>query len=273
MWVYIKCEDSIYSPESVESLLPSVTMSSQSPMSKLIDIAKRYYYQECIPENYLEPQFGTMSQSLTHESCQKSTSLQRASHAKIFLVQDLEKAWKESEADYFLRSCAWPKKSSPSSYFLKTCPQSHHEADFESLEKLPRWGMIVDGVLYPLKALEHYTVERDGSCWPTPQARAQTDTLAERKRHTPCLHSAVLMATPTASQASKPIRAASPTRQNGAHGEDLQESIGRLHPSSIGKKLCVRWTSVLMGYLTTHTDLEPLGILWFQSRQGKHLNY
>ena len=75
-------------------------------------------------------------------------------HARTSALQDMEKAWKESEADYFSRSFAWPKKSSPNSYSWKTCQQLPFVGDCESLEKLPKWGMIVDGALYPLRRSE-----------------------------------------------------------------------------------------------------------------------
>lgn len=221
--------------------MPYRSGSIQLPTVKLTNTARQFCSQECTVGLCKIAQYG-----MTLELCPlrslwpfpQSISYMVASPAKTSAAQDLAKAWKASEADYFSRSCAWPKKSSPRSYSLKTCPQSQAEGDFASLEKLPRWGMIVDGVLYPLQALERYTKESDGSCY----------------------------ATPTASQASKPIRAPSPTRQNGTHGEDLQDSIGRLHPESIGKKLCPRWVSILMGYHITWTDLEPWAMQWFQNK-------
>lgn len=196
--------------------------------------------------------------------------------ARISVLQEMEKAWRESEADYFLRSYAWPKKSSPNSYSLKTCQRLQHEADFKLLERLPRWGMIVDGVLYPLQALEHYTNVKDGFYWPTPTARDATRSKggspSDLRRNTPNLATQVLkvIATPTASQANKPIRCPSPSRQNSSHGEDIQDSIGRLNPESIGKKLCPRWVSVLMGYPITWTDCAPWVIPLFQRKQKKH---
>jgi len=72
------------------------------------------------------------------------------SHARTLALQDAEKAWKESEAAYFSRSCAWPKKSSPSSYSLRMCLLSAHAGVSELQGKLPRWGMTVDGALFPL---------------------------------------------------------------------------------------------------------------------------
>ena len=195
-------------------------------------------------------------------------------HARTLALQEMEKAWEESEADYFSRSLGCVVKLSHDSYFWKTCLQSLLEVEPRWSDKLPRWGMTVDGALYPLQALERYTSEKDGFYWPTPQARAQTDTPSERKRHTPCFESAVkLYATLCASQANKPIRNPSPSRQKGKHGEDLQDSIGRLNPENIGKKLCPRWVSQLMGYPTKWTDLEVLEMQLCPVKRGKFLKY
>ena len=229
----------IYLAESVESHLPYKNGSIPLPTVKSTNTARQFFCQKCIQENCKEHLSGmTLCHLMDTNSSDILTSYMVAFPAKTSLAQDLEKVWKESEADYFSRSCAWPKKSGHRTYSLKMSQLSQAEADFELLKKLPRWGMIVDGVLYPLQALEHYTVGNDGLCY----------------------------ATPTASQANKPIRAPSPTRQNGTHGEDLQDSIGRLHPSSIGNKLCPRWVSILMGYHITWTDLELWAIRWFQNK-------
>src|SRR5690606_36328597 len=96
--------------------------------------------------------------------------------------------------------------------------------------------------------------------WPTPKARDWKDSgeaLSERKRHSPNLPCMVKMiATPTASQASKPIRKPSPSTQNSKHGENIQDSIGRLNPEMIGKKLSPLFVELLMGYPIRWTDLN-----------------
>ena len=263
MWIFLK--ESIFSQEWEVSPWLCETMSDQSPIVKSIPSAKVYSCRECKREICPKHQYGMIYEAsqlkeLLKSPWMRSTSSTAASRspAKISVLQDLERAWQESEADCFSRSCAWPKQSSPDSYSWKTWRQLPPVGDCESLEKLPRWGMIVDGVLFPLQALEPFTDERDGSYWPTPQARAQTDTMSERRRHSPCLETCVMIATPTASQASKPIREPSRSRKNGEHGEDIQDSIGRLNPEMIGKKLSVQFVEYLMGYPDKWTDLRPL---------------
>lgn len=310
MWIYLK--DLTFSQVSEALPLHSETGCDQSHTAKSNPIAKASSCKECKKGICPKHQFGTIYEHYLKEILVKlSTSLSAASHdyAKTSVLQVVEKAWRESEADFFLRSCAWPKKSSPSSYSWKMCLHSQAVADYGLLERLPREGMIVDGVLYPLRQLEHCTKGKDGfywltpstmdylsvregealenalhrgnehksrrkvsgrlneqvaypQMWPTPAARDWKDSWMEasaQARKSPCLPAAVMMATPTASQASKPIRAPSPSCQNGSHGENIQDSIGRLNPELIGKKLCPRFVELLMGYPTEWSDLKPLG--------------
>ena len=94
--------------------------------------------------------------------------------------------WGESEAYFFSRSCAWPKKSSPRSYSLKTSAQSEHGDWTELSKKLPKSGMTVDGVCYPLQTLELTTKENDGSVWlGTPRATEAIRTERFRKGRLP----------------------------------------------------------------------------------------
>lgn len=194
----------------------------------------------CKMELCQKPQFGTTCVTCLGSSCRKFPSSTGGFHAKILALQDVEKAWKESEADFFSRSCGSVASWHQSSFSWKTYQLSLLEGGDEWLENLPRWGMIVGGVLYPLQALEHSTKEIDGFCWPTP-------TKVKK-----------MMATPTASQAGKPIRKPKPSSRDGKHGEDLQDSIGRLNPELIGGKLSAKFVELMMGYQAGWTDLKPL---------------
>lgn len=268
----------------------SETGLDPSPTVKSTTTVKEFSYQEWRQATSPHPQFGTMCDPFQLKVFpQESTLSPEAFPARISALQDAEKAWKESEADYFSRSCAWPKKSSPSSYFWRTSPLLHPEEAVPSLEKLPRWGMIVDGVLYPLLPLEPCTDENAGSYWLTPSTMEHLpvrtgkalDYVMRRGgtsyRKTPGrLNEQVaypsmwpLVATPTASQAGKPIRSPSPSRTEGKHGEDLQDSIGRLDTSAIGKKLSVEFVELLMGYLTKWTDLSPSVMQWYLSKSKR----
>ena len=253
----------LYLAESGELTLPLVNGCDLSHIAKSTHIVKEFSYLECMTEVCNQLRYGmTLELSTDNNSWDLWTSFLAASPVKISALQELEKAWKESEADFFLRSCAFPKKSSPSSYSLKTSQQSQAEADFESLEKLPKWGMIVDGVLYPLQALERHTVAKDGSYLPTPRAKIGKDCPSERKRNDPSWESLVAMIhekklpTPQACDATK-----GPAKEYIPNGK--QSSMRNLVTlaarfSTTGKILNPQFVEWLMGYPIGYTELEPL---------------
>jgi len=219
---------------------------AQSHIVKSIHIVKEFCYQEW-PIN----PFTIALSGMTLERCKEAislgfaTSFTAASLARISALLDMEKDWMESEADYFSKSYAYPKKSSPNSYFWRTSLQLHPEEVYPRLERLPRWGMIVDGVLYPVKDLWRRIKEKDGSFLPTP----------------------------TASQAGKPVRMPSPSRKSKTHGYDIQDRIGEREPEIIGKKINVHLLEWMLGYPLNWTELEPWAIQWYLLRRKKPLKY
>jgi len=313
----------IFLAELGESQKPSSNGLEQSPIAKSTHIVKESSSLEWNLEILTKPQSVPTSKVYNFHLRSTIVSISYSGDflAKGLVLQDLEKAWQMSEADYFMRSSGSVAKLSPDLSSWKTCQPSLLEEEQKWSGKLPRWGMTVDGALYPLRPLEHYIVERDGSywltpstmehlpvregealenalhrgknrdsrrkvsgrlneqvaypqMWPTPSARDWKDSgdePAAQARKSPCLPAAVKirMATPTASQATKPILAPVPSVVAGKHGETTQQSVGRLNPESIGKRLCPRWVSVLMGFPTTWTDCEPWVIAWFQSKSKK----
>lgn len=283
----------IYLQESEESPLLLENTSNQSSIAKKTYTVKECCFQEWPMNHYSIVQSGmTLQHYQDAASMEVSTLYMEGFHARILALQEKEKAWKAAEVGYFSRSYAWPKKSSPHSYSLKMCQQLQQEGDFKLLEKLPKWGMIADGVLYPLLPLEPCIDEKDGSYWLTPstmehlpvrKGKALENALYRGKIHkskrkvSGRLNEQVAyrqmwptpLATVCVSQANKPIRSPSPSRRNGTHGEDIQDSVGRLNPETIGKKLCPKWVSVLMGYPSTWTDCEPWAIQYVHSKLKK----
>jgi hypothetical protein len=191
----------------------------------------------------------------------------------------MEKDWMESEADCFSRSCAWPKKSSPSSYSLKMSQPSLVEAVFKSLEKLPRWGMIVDGVLYPLRPLEHYTVEKGGSYWLTPStmehlpvrtgealenALYRGKNRVSRRRVSGRLNEQVAYLEMWPTPDANPRGAYKDAEKRKGHHYSLQDAVG-------SGKLNPQWVAWLMGYPTEWINLEHWVIQWYLSKSKKRL--
>ncbi len=141
---------------------------NQLHTAKLTDMQQQFYSVECLMEIYQQLLSSPMSEVYQKKFFQASTSSMVDSHAKTSVLQDMEKVWQESEAVYFLRSFAWPKKSSPRFYSLKMSQQLQ-VADLTQLSgKLPKQGMTLDGQLYPLKKLERLTSVKDGGYWATP---------------------------------------------------------------------------------------------------------
>lgn len=227
---------------SEESALHSESGLDQSPIAKSTPTVK-----ECSCLIWRDNSSQKLLSGMTSEQCQellsqkKLTSSMEAFLVRTLALQDLEKAWMESEADYFTRSFAWPKKQSPNFYSLKMSVPLQGEVELPLPESLPKWGMIVDGVLYPLKDLWRRKKEKDGFCWPTP----------------------------TASQAGKPIREPSPSRKNKKHGYDLQDKIGEMDSESIGKKINNQFLEWIMGIPLKWTEPEPWAIQFVLSRLKK----
>jgi len=234
MWIYLKCSDHLtFSAESEESQQLLKTTCDPSHTAKSNPIVKQCSSAEWPLEIWDKLQYGMIfGLSTVVFSKEQLTLFSAASHVRILALQDMEKAWQESEADYFLRSCAWPKKLSPRSYSLKTSLQSHTEGDFKSLEKLPRWGTIVDGVLYPLQALEPSIKEIVGSCWHT----------IERRLPTPKACDALKGESPCERRRDNPNLAA---RLN-------------MHMETTNKKVHPRFIEWMMMYPTGWTELKPL---------------
>jgi hypothetical protein len=97
------------------------------------------------------------------------------SHARTSAVQDMELVWEVSEADFFSTSQGLSKKQTQDLYFSKTSQQLELVASTVSSKHLPSSGMIVGGRLYQPPKLAPRTLERDGLCLPTPQARDWKD--------------------------------------------------------------------------------------------------
>lgn len=270
----------IYLVESEDCQSPSTNGSDPSPIARSTPIVRESCSLKWPVEGWDWLPFGTTSK-LFHvtNSLEKALILSReAFHARTLALQDMEKAWKESEADCFSRSCAWPKKSSPNSYSWKTSQPFAPEGDFESLEKLPKWGMTVAGVLYPLLPLERYTSAKGGSYLPTPGAteggpmppdthyrpnqRSYNNRTGKHVQVT--LRRYVQMwPTPDASARGcrKKIERTSMTIQNGHHFT-IQDAVG-------SGKLNPTWVEWLMGFPKGWTELKPLETQWFLSKLEK----
>ncbi len=229
--------------ESEESTSDSTNGCEQSAIAKSIPIANVACYQEFPMVISKMHRYGmTFELSISHPpSGNILTSSTVDSHVRTLVLLAMERAWKENEVDCFSRCCAWPKKSDPNLYSLRTFHTLSRMGPGKWSPVLPNWGMIVDGVLYPVKKLERHIKDPGGSYLPTP----------------------------TASQSGKPIRKPSPSRLKGKHGWDLQDRLGQLFPQSIGKSIAPQYIAWMMGYPTEWMKLKPWAMQLFQCKRNK----
>lgn len=227
-----------YLVESEESAWPLAIGSDLSPTARSTPIVKQSCSLDSMKENCIKRQFGTMSEQFKQAFFpQLRISYAGGSLVRTSVLQAMEKAWTESAVDFFGKSCAYPKRSSPISYSLKTSQRSLLEEEEPWFRRLPKSGMIVDGILYPLLNVGHCTKEKGGFYWPTPRANNKMDCPSERRRDNPQL-----------------------------------ETIVNIKQSTFGKKLCPRFVELLMGFHLDWTELDHWATQWFQSRRKRRLN-
>jgi hypothetical protein len=250
----------IYLAESGASALPYRPGSDRSPTVKTTNTLSPSFFQEWQKEICQTRQSGTTCKRSPEKCCRQSTLFTADSPARISALLDMGLAWAESEADFLRRSSGWPKKSDHSSYFLKTCPP-YVLADSMKLGKnWPGCGMIVDGILFPLRKSERPILESDGSYspnYPTPRVcsglRSSGMNRSEYYK---------IFATPTATSYG--------TNRGGGAGR-----VGKVRPSlstQVGGALNPTWVEWLQGYPLEWTGLEDSVIPWFQSKREKRLS-
>lgn len=159
----------IYLAESEESQSPSKNGSDQLPTARSTPIVKENSSREWLMVHCLDLLSGMTYLVLRDaNSSDRLTLCTVDSHAKTLALQDLERAWKESEADYFSRSLGCVARLSQDSSFWKTSLPLLPAEEQKWSGKLPKWAMTVDRVLYQLHPLERRTCAKDGFCLPTP---------------------------------------------------------------------------------------------------------
>jgi hypothetical protein len=181
----------------------------------------------------------------------------------------MERAWKESEADYSLKLSDLQKKYSQLLYSSKTY-QPLELADFEKLsEHLPIFGMIVGGLVYLPQKLEPHTSGKDGSYLPTPTAQDYGTNQGGAAGRTGTVRMSLssmarknLWPTPSASMV---------TLQDWEQAKYSGTDHNRPKYSQInGGPLNPAWVEWLMGYPINHTELSAWVIPWFRSKRKSH---
>jgi len=292
----------IYFQESAESDSHSNLGLEQSRIVNQTDMPNVFFCHECNQVTLTELPFGT-----TCEPCmginlnQKSTSSSEDSHAKTSVLQEMELAWKESEADFFSKSSDLQVNFDRDSFSWKTCQLSLFGGLTEFAWNSLRWGMICDGQLFQPHQLVPTTDESDGFYLPTPTA-SQAGTNGKRfnkitkkwdlnaKLSLSTMATKNMWPTPRANDAEKRGDFDEKNHRNGLPAAvkrfptpcardfrtPSQADMNRNTPSlatisfGTGGQLNPRWVEWLMGYHIEWTELDVSATQWFRSKQEKH---
>lgn len=231
----------IYFQELEGSPLRCKNGSTQSRIVKLTDIARPFCYRTWRTAQYKWPPFGTIYLLSVVKNLTAWLILFTGDFlARISALQEMEWAWKESEASYFLNYLGCVGKLDRHLSSWKMCQLSLLEGSTEFYWNSMRSGTMRDGRLYQPQKLAQNMYARDCFYWPTPTAHdANIDCRAERRRNRPCLEALI-----------KDMRAM-----------DVSDDRN-LNPC---------WIEYIMLYPIGHTELKPWAIQWLQRKQEKLL--
>lgn len=272
MWIYMEeCTGFHCLVESVELTSHSSHGAKPSHTVKTTDTLRLCCFHECMKDCLNAHRSGMTCEHLERrllEACPLISSLAASrDHVKTLALQELEGAWRESEADYFSRSSESSKKSRQLSFSLKTFRGSEPEASLKSSKHLPLYAMTVDGELYPLPKLAHPISEKDGFFLPTPSASrygssnngcphdGRTEYKQKGKPSLWTMAAKNLWPTPTARD-----------RKSGSKGK--QENSRPLS-EEVGGSLNPTWVEWLQGYPLEWTALRDWATVWFLHKLGK----
>ncbi len=257
----------IYLVESEGSVSHSANGVLQSPIVKTTDMLKLCCCREWLMGDWQELQSGTTLHRSEGPCYQlPSTSSTAASPAKTSVLQVVESAWVESEADYSSTSQGLSVKQTRDLYFSKTSQQLELVASIVSCKHLPSSGMIVGGQLYRPQKLVPSTFASDGSYLPTPTAsdygknngRNSKDPMKSRDQYSlSMLWKKGLIPTITVSQKTY-------DRQKNGH---ITKSLSKLWSETTGTKLPPSFSEMIMGYQIGWTAINVSVTQLFQSKR------
>ena len=291
----------IYLAASVESPWPYRPGSGRLPIVKKTATLPQFFFREWAKGNCRQHPFGMTYKPLPAICSRQLMSSTEDSLAKTSASRAAVRAWRESEADFLMKSSVLFAKLVRRLSFLKTCRPFVLADLAQSSEHLPIFGMTVAGRVYLPLNLEPRTYANVGSSWPTPKAADGTRTgmqtmfrynertgrknliseVAKSLWPTPrasdgpkgspgqhgskgdlTLSSAVhLWRTPTASLGSARGAVLPERRIQLGHSVSLMDQVGG--------QLNPTWVEWLMGYPSEWTALEDWVTPWFRPKRAK----
>jgi len=248
----------------------------QSLTVKTTDSLNLFCYPEWLRMSYRELHYGTTSELLRDMYSHEQKLFMEVFHAKTLVLRELARAWQESEADCFMKSSDYVGNYDPDSCSWKTSQLSLFEALSPFAQNSLRFGMIVGGRLYLPLRWEPHTSDNDGSYLPTPTATeyGTNQSMSEGSKirmSLPMMARKNLWPTPCASDNRDRGNMSDPAVQRRIRiGKQVGLSTAVKETKECGT-LNPLWVEWLMGFPIEWTDLNALGMQWFQCKQKKPL--
>lgn len=269
----------------------SAACCSDTELSALLSMTPtpdQFYWPDKTTEHSRLSRFGMTCAPLTGSlGAPLLTWFQEASRARTSALPETEPDWTASGQGYGEKWRGLLAKFDPASCSLKTAQLSLLEDSTACSPTLPRWGLMLDGELYPQPMLALRTSGKESGFWQTPVA---DDSMNRAKgkwnsRGEPKLSAQVMFPTPncigfrsdgelrlwptaTAYKGWSPKhnRAESDDRldytvERESFSDGLQTPPMRLNPD---------WVEWLMGWPIGLTELKPLGTGRFQEFVQQH---
>ena len=297
-----------YSPGLVEEFLEAnLSDPGLSALLNTTHTPDQYYWPDKPTEHSRISRFGmTCAPLMVVRGEELLTWYLAGSHAKTLASLEAEPDWTASGQGYGQKWQGSLGKYNPDTHSLKTAQLLLLEDSTGCCVTLPRWGLMLDGELYPQPMLEPFTAENESGYWPTPTTQDNVQIrgigAAENHKHRgTTLGGAVMMwPTPTCdsatdrssrySQGGMPLTMAVkmfPTPQasdNRDRGNLSTPAIARrvekgkqvmlsMCVSSENGRLNPRWVEWLMGWPIGHTSLKPLATDKYQEFAQQHGPY
>lgn len=230
----------IYLAESEGSQSPWHLGSDQLPIVKTTDMHRPSSCPEWPDENCQSPQFGMTCKRLLVGNFNPMVWMQSGEdfRARTSVLQELDRAWRESDQGYSLSSLESLANFDPGSFSWRTSQQSLPWGSTVFSWSSLRWGIVRAGRLSQPARLAPRTCAKDGGYMPTPTARDFKSPGINRTK-----------------------KANFEKRRGIPLSLWFKETFGKnLHPSF------VEW---MMGYDLKHTACEPWAMLWFQRKRER----
>jgi hypothetical protein len=276
----------IYLAASEDSLSPWHHGLGQSPTVRKINTRLRSYSLECSTGKFRSRRFGMTSGHCVGMRFLRLTLFQAAFPARISVLRDLERAWKESEAGLYLTSSASLASADLDTSSWKTYQLSLFGGLTDFSWSSMGWGMMRGGQLFQPSRWEPRTSgdESGLSVMPTPTVDGNDNRPYPGKASGYGLATWVreILPTPTASEGG--------TNQSASEGSAIRASLGYLArtetlptprardwkgggkdclDSAVGGQLNPQFVEAIMGYPIGWTELNALVTPWFRTRRGK----